>query len=131
MISAGALDVFPHDATFFASVQEIEITDITDISILCSSTPVARMLAAVPRIILRSAPSVSTVELTWETCVRIFTVLGLHDQPHFPDRLDLYNIELKRPRWVLENGEMEERRFLLRMRMYDSQGNSVRSRSSV
>lgn len=130
LVSAEALDVFPPGSidtqALFTRVEEVEITDLTDTSLLQRSGLLALILTNAPRVILRAAEA---TELTWETCLRVFSVLGLRDKPRFPERLDLYNIELKQPRWVLENGDPDERWFFLRVRMYDAQDNLIRRRS--
>ncbi|KZV83425.1 hypothetical protein EXIGLDRAFT_754409 [Exidia glandulosa HHB12029] len=126
-VSAEVLDVFltdpPCSHALFPNVEGIEITNLTDSSVLLRSDIVAYMLTTASRVILRGVAYARTVELTWETCLRIFSALGRDDKPRFPGHLELHNIELKVPYWVLEDGDPDECAFLLRVRMFDSQGN--------
>ncbi|KZV99741.1 hypothetical protein EXIGLDRAFT_831282 [Exidia glandulosa HHB12029] len=128
-ISAHALHIFPpgiYKHALFTHVKEVMITDLTDTLLLQCSGLLALILTNAAHVVLRASKA---TELTWETCLRIFSTLGLREKPRFPERLDLYNIELKQPRWVLENGDPDERWFFLRVRMYDAQDNLIRRRS--
>lgn len=69
-------------------------------------------------------------QLTWESCLRAFSAQGAQPQ-RFPERMSIYGLELERPRWVLENGDPQERMFLTRVKAYDAvTGDFIRPRFS-